>query len=90
MAEAAWYIPGYWRQETSGVLRPAIEDYLHGRALTPADIAALRAYLRQWIFSPVWLGEEIGALREQIDGLTTREAIAAWLADVTALGIDPL
>lgn len=82
--------PGYWMYETSGVLRPAVETYLYGEPMTAAQIAAMRAYLRQWIFAPVWQGAEVGELRERIDGLTTREAIAAWLDDADACGIDPL
>lgn len=83
--------PGYWMHETTGVLRPAIEAYLHQRPLTGEHIAALRAYLRQWIFAPVWCEDtEIGALRGRIDGLTSRAAIAAWLDAADDIGIDPL
>lgn len=81
---------GYWMYETSGVLRPAVEAYLLGRLMTEAEIAALRAYLRQWIFAPVWWGDGIAGLRDRIDGLTTREAIAAWLDAADEFGIDPL
>ena len=60
--------PFYWMYETSEVLRPAIE----------AQIAAMRAYLRQWIAAP-WKGPGIDALRQRIDDLTSREAIESWL-----------
>lgn len=83
-------VPGYWMHETSGALRPAIETYLCGAPMSPDQIAALRAYLRQWIFAPTWLGDDIDALRSRIDALTSREAIAAWLDDAAAVGIDPL
>lgn len=46
--------PGYWMDETSGVLRPAVEAYLHGRDMTPEEIVAMRAYLRQWIMATTW------------------------------------
>jgi hypothetical protein len=82
--------PGYWQNETSGVLRPAVERYLRGGVLTAAEIATLRAYLRQWIMAPAWKGAGVLALRGRIDTLTSREAIAVWLADAAALGIDPL
>lgn len=85
MAEAL----GYWMHETSGVLRPAVEAYLQGDPMTGEHIAAMRAYLRQWIFAPVWEGD-VADLRTRIDGLTSREAIAAWLVDADELGIDPL
>lgn len=73
--------------ETSGVLAGAVEAYLHGEAMTRGDIAAMRAYLRQWMDGP-WA--DAGDLRERIDHITTRASLAAWLADAMELGIDPL
>lgn len=80
--------PGYWMYETSGVLRPAVEAYLHGGPMTDAQIAAMRAYIRQWMASPFWAGAT--ELRQEIDGLVTREAITAWLDKAADLMIDPL
>jgi hypothetical protein len=82
--------PGYWMHETSGVLRPAVEAYLGDRPMTGEQIAAMRAYLRQWIFSSVWVGADIAKLRSRIDGLQSRAAIEAWLDEAEPLGIDPL
>lgn len=83
-------LPGYWMNETSGKLRPAVEAYLRGGEMTAEDIAAMRAYFRQWIISPLWVGQQLPVLRAAIDGLTSREAIAAWLARAEEEGIDPL
>lgn len=92
-------MPGYWMWETSGVLRPAIEVYLTGAAMTPEQVAIMRAYLRQWIDAPVWdrnphaaesEGAALAAMRRRIDCLTSRPSIEAWLADAVALGMDPL
>jgi hypothetical protein len=83
-------IPGFWPNETSGVLVPAMLRYLEGQVITGEEVAAIRAYLRQWINAPGWRGPEIDDLRGMIDGLTTREAIDAWLASAEACGIDPL
>lgn len=80
--------PGYWMNESTGVLRPAVEAYLHGEPLTPEQIAALRAYLRQWIFADGWC--DVEELRAGINGLTTRVAIEVWLDRAERLGIDPL
>lgn len=55
--------PGYWMHETSGVLRPAVEAYLNQRPMSKKQIAAMRAYLRQWIAAPEWRGEEVERLR---------------------------
>jgi hypothetical protein len=91
--------PGYWIYETSGVLRPAVEAYLNGAPLTNEHIAALRAYFRQWISSPVWdqnpyadIEERDGlaCMRAGVDGLTTREAIEKWLDAAMDGGLDPL
>lgn len=85
-------VPGYWMHETSGVLRPAIEAYLRHEPMTAQHIAAMRAYLRQWIDAPDWLGTDvvIAELRAGIDALTSREAIDKWLDLALDQGIDPL
>jgi hypothetical protein len=83
--------PGFWMYETTGVLRPAVEAYLlGGRALTEAEFAALRAYIRQWIFAPMFRGPAVEALRARVDGLTDRAALSRWLDDAMDEGIDPL
>jgi hypothetical protein len=76
--------------ETSGVLRPAVEAYLLHQPMTPEQIAAMRAYLRQWIADPVWRGGGVELLQVGIDGLTSRAAISAWLDMALDCGIDPL
>lgn len=82
--------PCYWQYETTGTLRPVIKAYLTGDEMTDEQIAAMRAYLRQWIEAPVWKGDVIEDLRQALDGLTSRDAIAAWLATAMDNGIDPL
>ena len=82
--------PGFWMHETSGVLRPAIQAYLLGQPMTAGDIAAMRAYLRQWIAWPAWQGPQIDTLRRSVDGLGSRAAIDHWLNLAEAAGIDPL
>ena len=82
--------PGYWMDETSGVLRPAVVAYLHNEQMTPQQIAAMRAYLRQWIASPTWRGDRVEQLRVAIDGLTSRDAVHKWLRVAELEGIDPL
>jgi hypothetical protein len=91
--------PGFWMYETSGVLAPALYAYLKGAELTEPQIATLRAYLRQWIMSPIWdqnphadadALEWLAEMRARIDELTDRTAIARWLLDATEGGLDPL
>jgi len=76
--------------ETSGVLRPAIERYLNGQPLTGANIAAIRAYFRQWMAHPGWQGPAVNALRVDVERLDGEEAIRRWLDAAEAEGIDPL
>lgn len=77
--------------ETSGVLRPAVEAFLLGRDLSEHHVAALRAYLRQWIAAPAWMPmDDVQDLRNRVDGLVDRDTISRWIADADALGIDPL
>ena len=83
--------PKFWMYETSGALRPAILAYLDGSDMTPFEIAAMRAYLRQWIASPVWGDQRpIIALRAAVGGLDSVAAIRAWLEAAADDGIDPL
>jgi hypothetical protein len=92
-------MPGYWMHETSGVLRPAVEAYLAGGELSAAQVAILRAYFRQWVMSRVWDANPhandleracLAQLRAEVDGLTSRAAIARWLPKAEAFGLDPL
>ena len=91
--------PGYWMHETSGVLRPAVEAYLAGDPMLPDQIAKLRAYLRQWIMSPLWDQNPhmttyhrawLDQMRLRVGGLKDRGAIDRWLSDATGAGLDPL
>lgn len=92
--------PGYWMHETSGRLRPAVEAYLRGdNPLKPEHAAALRAYFRQWIMSPLWDQNPhaddddrwaLAELRRHVNDLTTRETIERWISWVVDEGYDPL
>lgn len=86
--------PGYWRNETSGVLIPVVEAYINGKPLDAGQIATMRAYLRQWIMAPAWdMGEptpELQELRRSVDLLITQKAIDDWLWRALDIEIDPL
>lgn len=83
--------PGYWRDETCGVLTSAVEAYLFGERLMVPEIAMIRAYLRQWIMAPVWQGDEsLAALRASVDRIQSQPDIDKWLRDAIDLGMDPL
>ena len=83
--------PGFWMDEQSGVLRPAVEAYLLLEdELSPEHIGVMRAYLRQWIMAPVWCGPAVTALREALDGIESRAGVDRWLGAALKVGIDPL
>jgi hypothetical protein len=87
--------PMYWMYETSGMLSAAVHKYFSEKPLTAEDISYLRAYIRQWIFSPVWEqnpygdGTNLKDLRDMVDGLTTREQIDRWIYKALEVGQDP-
>jgi hypothetical protein len=83
-----FFAPGYWMNETSGVLRPAVEAYLNNEPMSEEEIAAMRAYLRQWIAG--FHGDDAADLAARVDKLTSRKPITDWLNDALAVGIDPL
>ena len=82
-------VPGFWMNEVSGILAPAVKAYLRGEPLDVTQVSYLRAYLRQWIAAPGWAGHGVDMLRESIDGLTDRASIAAWVDAAIDIGIDP-
>ena len=90
MIDARTRGPGYWMDQASGVLRPAIEAYLTGGDMTRQQVALLRVYLRQWINAPVWFGPTVMSLRRTVDDLHDRRSIDRWLDRALDAGIDPL
>jgi hypothetical protein len=81
--------PKFWMAETSGVLLPSVERFLLGKDLDSQDIANLRAYIRQWIFSPVWEGPDIDSLRDMVDSITSKAQLHLWVKRALEEGIDP-
>jgi len=82
--------PGYWMHETSGVLAPVVKAYLNGELLTVIDIGVMRAYLRQWIMAPGFIGEGTEALRRSVEQIQTQRDIDEWIEAAIEEGIDPL
>lgn len=83
-------VPFHWRHKAPPGLIFAITAYLNGHPLSAADMAALQAYLRQWIEAPGFRGFTVDELRREVDGLTTRKAVTAWLHKADSAGVDPL
>jgi hypothetical protein len=81
--------------EVGGKLVPAVERYLKGEPAEPDDVNLIRAYLRQWIDSPVWDGRgssrnTLDDLRRTVRNIRTRVQVDWWLEDAMDLDIDPL
>jgi hypothetical protein len=89
--------PKFWRYETGVQLGPVIERYLNRRKLSAEDVNLIRAYLRQWIDSPVWdmapagdLSRELASLRATTSAIQSRADIDRWIWAGLEIGIDPL
>lgn len=83
--------PKYWMWETSGVLHAVVKAYLEGDEMTVEQVGWMRAYVRQWVSSPVWSGTpELEKLQSDVDEIRTRPDIDAWLSRALQIGIDPL
>ena len=81
----------------AGNSSPAVHRYLEDQPAHPDDLSLLRAYLRQWIDSPVWDAgacandqTDLANLRRDVRELRSRGDIARWLEQAFDLGIDPL
>jgi len=68
-------------------------------AMTQSDIALMRAYLRQWIDSPVWdmnssmdtdAKLRLTALRAKAERIRTPKDVHDWIFEALGEGIDPL
>jgi hypothetical protein len=86
--------PGYWMNEQSGKLKPAVLAYLKGERLDDVQIGWIRAYLQQWIDSPMWQDrpgcDTVILLRSSVDAIHDRASIRDWLDFALTANIDPL
>ncbi len=83
--------PKFWMYESSGVLQPVIRKYLLADELTAAEIGLMRAYLWQWVASPVWgPSGALEVLRLRVAAIETTEDIEGAVQMAVNLGIDPL
>ena len=79
--------------ETSGELIAAMNRYLaESRSfLEPRDLDLIKAYLWQWVNSPVWgPSGSLQALRMMVTTIKTESDISTAIAAAIRLGMDPL
>ena len=90
--------PKYWTLEPRE-LSVAVHAYMAGKGLTVRDMVLMRAYLRQWVDSPVWEGDPhetdggrqwLVELRERVRAIASPNDIAQCLSIMTARRMDPL
>ena len=90
--------PKYWTFEPRD-LSVAVHAYTAGEDLTVRDVALMRAYLKQWVDSPVWEGypdetdggrQWLAELRERVRAIASPDDIAQALSIMTARRMDPL
>lgn len=87
--------PLYWRDESSGKLKKAIEQYCYwaaGESDRKPDLSQfhlIKGYFRYWINAPCWKGN-IAELNKQLESIETVEELEPWLNNCLVEGIDPL
>jgi hypothetical protein len=90
--------PGYWMYESSGVLGPVVRAYLLGDELDAVQMKLMKAYLSQWVNSPVWdqnphpdTGlEELRSLRVRVAAINNEAELNQAIQVMTDMGMDPL
>jgi|SRR5215472_5296275 len=83
--------PKYWMYEIGGKLRSAVTAYINGEKLDRRQLGLIKAYLRQWVNSPVWgENDELKLLRANVATIETHAHIDYCVEIATALGMDPL
>ena len=83
--------PKYWMHEASGVLQPVVRAYLDEDELDAAQVGLMRAYLWQWVKSPVWgPSGALEALRLRVAAIGSLQDIDDAIEAMVEIGMDPL
>ncbi len=81
--------PRFWMEEQTGVLSDAVETYLEGERLTPAQLAAIKVYLKQFVERAPLAGEaKVHLLVQQIDRLRTTRDIENFADEAAEYGAE--
>jgi hypothetical protein len=85
------YAPKFWRRETNRELARVVTRYLNGYPLKEAEVYLMRAYLWQWVKSPVWAPSgALKALRLRVAAIAGATDVAAAIEVMVELGMNPL
>ena len=81
--------PRFWMEEQTGVLSDAVETYLEGERLNPAQLAAIKVYLKQFVERAPLAGEaKLPLLVQRIDRLRTTRDIEDFADEVAEYGAE--
>jgi hypothetical protein len=93
-------LPPYWKNETSGILQPAITAFIergvYGSktpAPTPEQMGLIKQYLALYINAPCWqegVQGQLAALRQSVNGINDLASCDRWLDEAMKWGFDPL
>ena len=81
--------PRFWMEEQTGVLEDAVETYLEGDPLKPAQLAAIKTYLKQYVERAPLAGEaKVNLLVQKIERLKTTRDIENFADEVAEFGAE--
>ena len=82
--------PHYWMTEQTGRLAAAVEIYINGDRLTPAELGLIKQYLRQYLERAVMTGEaKRERLLDQMMALRDGRAIERFADELAEIGVEP-
>ncbi|MDZ8227562.1 hypothetical protein [Nostoc sp. ChiVER01] len=89
-------LPLYWQDEVPGELPRVVFKYFSSTSpqLTADEISLLAEYCQHYINAPCWdasggFPNELAALRQSANSLSTVSDISQWIDDCLEIAIDP-
>lgn len=81
--------PHFWMTEQTGVLEAAVDLYMNGERLSPADVTLIKQYLRQYLERALLTGDaHRGKLLQQIEKIKTARDIEDFADEVANVGVE--
>ncbi len=82
--------PHFWMTEQSGRLAGAVEAYLNGDPLNPAQLDLIKQYLRQYVGRAVMTSDaDRGALLRKIEALRNNADLERYADELAEVGVEP-
>jgi hypothetical protein len=81
--------PRFWMEEQTGVLEDAVDTYLNGERLSPAQLGALKTYLKQFVERAPLAGEaNVPRLLQKLDRVRTTREIEDFADELAEYGAE--